>query len=89
MVTGRLKTMVKINGNRVEPGEIEAAMRRIPGIQDAAVRDFEGDRQQVFLCAYYVAGGSLNEETIRARLQAELPHYMIPAFFHADGVNPP
>lgn len=81
VVTGRLKTMVKINGNRVEPGEIETAMRRIPGIQDAAVRDFDGDRQQVFLCAYYIAGGNLNEETIRARLQTELPHYMIPAFF--------
>ncbi len=45
MVTGRLNTMVKINGNRVEPGEIEVAMRNIPGIQNAAVRDFEGERQ--------------------------------------------
>ena len=81
VVTGRMKTMVKINGNRVEPGEIEAAMRRIPGIRDAAVRDFEGDRQQVFLCAYYVAVDDLDEENIRSRLQTELPHYMIPAFF--------
>ena len=53
VVTGRLNTMVKINGNRVEPGEIEACMRRIPGIRDAAVRDFRNERQQVYLCAYY------------------------------------
>ena len=81
VVTGRLKTMVKINGNRVEPGEIEAAMRKIPGVQNAAVRDFQGDRQQVFLCAYYVAEDDLDERWLRARLQQTLPHYMIPAFF--------
>ena len=81
VVTGRLNTMVKINGNRVEPGEIEAAMRHIPGIQNAAVRDFQGDRQQVFLCAYYVAEENVSEETIRTRLGQVLPHYMIPAFF--------
>ena len=81
VVTGRMKTMVKINGNRVEPGEIEATMRRIPGIRNAAVRDFQGDRQQVFLCAYYVAEEDLREEEIRRQLQQVLPHYMIPAFF--------
>lgn len=81
VVTGRLNTMVKINGNRVEPGEIEAAMRNLPGIQNAAVRDFEGERQQVFLCAYYVCDDDPGEEAIRAGLQRTLPHYMIPAFF--------
>ena len=52
-VTGRLNTMVKINGNRVEPGEIEACMRLIPWIRDAVVKDFRNERQQVYLCAYY------------------------------------
>ena len=81
VVTGRLNTMIKINGNRVEPGEIEAAMRRIPGVRNAAVRDFRGERRQVFLCAYYVAGEELDDEMIRGRLEQSLPHYMIPAFF--------
>ena len=81
VVTGRLNTMIKINGNRVEPGEIEAAMRRIPGVRNAAVRDFQGERRQVFLCAYYVAGEELDDEMIRGRLEQSLPHYMIPAFF--------
>ena len=81
VVTGRLNTMVKINGNRVEPGEIEAAMHRIPGIQNAAVRDFEGDRRQVFLCAYYVADEMVDEGMIRTSLKQSLPHYMIPAYF--------
>ncbi len=81
VVTGRLNTMVKINGNRVEPGEIEAALRRIPGIGNAAVRDFQGERQQVFLCAYYVAKNDPGEDAIREKLRQSLPHYMIPAFF--------
>lgn len=81
VVTGRINTMVKINGNRVEPGEIEAAMRKIPGVSNAAVRDFQGERQQVFLCAYYVGDEDLNDEIIRSNLEQSLPHYMIPAFF--------
>ena len=81
IVTGRLNTMVKINGNRVEPGEIEACIRKIPGIGDAAVKDFTNDRQQVFLCAFYTSEESIQEETIRQALQQSLPHYMIPAFF--------
>ena len=80
-VTGRLNTMVKINGNRVEPGEIEAALRRIPGVENAAVRDFTGDRGQVFLCAYYVAPQDPGEDALRKSLERTLPHYMIPAFF--------
>ena len=89
VVTGRLNTMVKINGNRVEPGEIEACMRRIPWIRDAAVRDFRNDRQQVYLCAYYTVKSTLEvggtpeveADAIRRKLQTMLPHYMIPAFF--------
>ena len=81
IVTGRLNTMVKINGNRVEPGEIEACMRKISGIGDAAVKDFTNDRQQVFLCAFYTSEKEIPEETIRQALRQSLPHYMIPAFF--------
>ena len=94
VVTGRLSTMVKINGNRVEPGEIEACMRRIPWIRDAVVKDFQGERRQVCLCAYFTIKKdkhTINEtakqkirteaEEIRQILKRQLPHYMIPAFF--------
>ncbi len=80
-VTGRLNTMIKINGNRVEPGEIEACMRKIPGIRDAAVRDFRNERGQTYLSAYYTEDAPVSAEEIRAKLGQTLPHYMIPAFF--------
>lgn len=42
---GRLDRQVKIRGNRVEPAETEAMLRRIPGVADAAViAHFSGDQ---------------------------------------------
>ena len=88
VVTGRMSTMVKINGNRVEPGEIEACMRKIPWIRDAAVKDFTDERQRVYLCGYFTLKEGTKEsslrdeaEHIRQMLKRMLPHYMIPAFF--------
>ncbi|MBQ9404302.1 MAG: AMP-binding protein, partial [Synergistaceae bacterium] len=75
--------MVKINGQRVEPGEIEAVLRSVPGVQDAAVKDFENTYQQIYLCAFYSIkpGVSVTEDELRSAAKAKLPAYMIPAFF--------
>ncbi len=72
--------MVKINGQRVEPGEIEAELRRTPGILDAAVKDFSDDLN-TYLAAYYVSENEITEEELRQSLAVKLPAYMIPAFF--------
>ena len=72
--------MVKINGQRVEPGEIEAALRKVSGIEDAAVKDFS-DERSTFLAAYYVSETEIADETLRQALSKTLPSYMIPAFF--------
>ena len=45
--------MIKINGQRVEPSEVESALRNIDGVDDAVVKGFTTyDRQ--FLCAQTV-----------------------------------
>lgn len=36
-LAGRKDRMIKIRGVRVEPGELEAALRKMPGVRDAAV----------------------------------------------------
>ena len=80
-VLGRIDTQVKIRGFRVEPGEIEATLRKHPHVLQAAVVDKElrpGDRR---LIAYVVANGDngAGAATLREYLKTQLPDYMIPA----------
>lgn len=80
LFVNRKDWMVKINGQRVEPGEIEAALRRISGIRDVAVKDFTDD-VSTYLAAYYVSEQEITDEELRRSLAKTLPSYMIPAFF--------
>ncbi len=73
--------MVKINGQRVEPGEIEAIIKQSDGIHDAALKDFKNQYGQVYLVAYYVENKPVEPEDLREAIAQKLPPYMIPAFF--------
>ena len=73
--------MVKINGQRVEPGEIESVIKQTPGIHDACIKDFKNQYAQVYLVAYYVEKEPIDEEEIKQNLLQKLPSYMIPSFF--------
>ena len=73
--------MLKINGQRVEPGEIESAIREIDGISDTAVKDFIDATGQIFLAAYYISDSEKNEKELKKALSSKLPKYMVPEFF--------
>ena len=73
--------MVKINGQRVEPGEIEAIIKQEDGIHDAALKDFKNQYGQVYLVAYYVEDAPVDPDDLKAAIARKLPSYMIPAFF--------
>ena len=73
--------MLKINGQRVEPGEIEAVIRKLPHITNTAVKGFEKQNGKILLCAYYTADTEVSGDTVRNALKQELPGYMIPAHF--------
>lgn len=72
--------MVKINGQRVEPGEVEAVIKQVDGVKNAIVKGFTTKDRQ-FLCAYYIASKDLSEDSIRKNLHSKLPTYMVPAYF--------
>ncbi|SCL70738.1 non-ribosomal peptide synthetase [Micromonospora peucetia] len=80
---GRLDDQVKVRGYRIEPGEIEAALTAVPGVEEAVVVLRADDPADPRLTAYLVTGdGHLPEVgPLRARLALGLPEYMIPAAF--------
>ncbi|MCF0218923.1 MAG: non-ribosomal peptide synthetase [Muribaculaceae bacterium] len=73
--------MVKINGQRVDMGEVEVAMSKIDGIRAAAVKDFVNSAGQTYLAGYYVADIEPAAYTIETELAKKLPDYMIPRYF--------
>ena len=74
--------MVKVNGQRVEPGEVEAAMLKAQGVVGAIVKGFDNGDGSQYLCAYYITNDeTVDSEHIKAFLESKLPPYMIPSFF--------
>ena len=86
VLLGRSNDMIKINGNRIEPAEIEAAVKNALGIDWVAAKGFENGSQS-YLCAYYTADVEIDAEKLRAELLKKLPYYMIPSYYiHIDSV---
>ncbi|MEU9985116.1 amino acid adenylation domain-containing protein [Streptomyces sp. NPDC050856] len=79
---GRSDSQVKIRGHRVEPGEIEGTLLRLPGVAQAVV-DVQGRGADRRLVAYAVpaAPGAVTVERLREELAAVLPEYLVPAAF--------
>ncbi|HUH92927.1 MAG TPA: amino acid adenylation domain-containing protein [Casimicrobiaceae bacterium] len=77
---GRVDTQIKIRGYRVEPGEVEAALRRLPQIREAVVVGSGSASEPRKLVAYVVAVGlPLDVDDLRRELRRSLPEYMVPA----------
>ncbi|MFI6012741.1 amino acid adenylation domain-containing protein [Streptomyces sp. NPDC051243] len=78
---GRADDQVKIRGFRVEPGEIEAAARALPGVGRAAVVVREDAGAPRRLVAYLVAapGAALDALALRRALAERLPGHLVPS----------
>ncbi|MEC4020707.1 non-ribosomal peptide synthetase, partial [Streptomyces sp. H27-D2] len=75
----RVDHQVKIRGHRIELGEVEAALRAVPGVTDAVVAvavDREGNTR---LAGFLT--GTADVAAARAALAAALPDYMVPSAF--------
>ncbi|MGA5704450.1 non-ribosomal peptide synthetase [Peterkaempfera bronchialis] len=77
---GREDRQLKIQGFRVEPGEVESAIRDCPGVAECAVCAAPVPGGQQRLVALVVPGdGAAPEPTVIAeRLATRLPSYMVP-----------
>lgn len=75
---GRRDRQVKLRGYRIEPAEIESAMRSIKGVQEAAA-DVRRVGEHMEICAFYTAAQNLQPSELRNALKAKLPEYMMPS----------
>ena len=77
---GRADFQVKVQGHRIEPGEIEATLQRHAGIKDAVVVAAGDARGQKRLVGYLVPRENvvLEVEAVRDFLRSQLPEYMVP-----------
>ncbi len=79
---GRRDTQVKISGFRIEIGEIENTLLRLPGVREGAVVVTAGIDQSKHLVAFYAAQRPLDANALRDRFRERLPEYMVPSAFH-------
>nr|WP_231997158.1 non-ribosomal peptide synthetase [Mycobacterium sp. 1245111.1] len=74
---GRADEQVKIRGYRIEPGEVEAALAALDGVEHAVVIAREDRPGEPRLVGYLT--GTADPVTARAALAERLPAYMVPA----------
>ncbi len=80
---GRIDHQVKINGLRIELGEVEVVLSNHPAVREAVVMAREDARGENRLVAYIEIDGRTEPSTseLRAYIKEKLPDYMIPSAF--------
>ena len=77
---GRLDAQVKVRGFRVEPGEVEAALRAHPAVAEAAAAPRgEGADRRLVAWAAPREGEGIEPAELAAFLRARLPEHLLPA----------
>ena len=75
---GRRDNQVKISGFRIEIGEVENALLRVPGVRDGAAVVAEGPDRSTRLVAFYCGPQPLPVDVLRHRLGETVPEYLVP-----------
>jgi hypothetical protein len=83
---GRADQQVKVRGFRIEPGEVEAALLRLPEVKAAVVETREvmagaGPQLVAYVVPREADGAAAAPAELRRALEAELPDYMVPSWF--------
>ncbi|UNG16763.1 amino acid adenylation domain-containing protein [Stutzerimonas zhaodongensis] len=84
---GRLDNEFKISGYRIQPGEVEARMLALPGIDEACVLGLELDAGVRRLVAFF-AGPRDDARAVKRELSAVLPAAMVPTDYRHFAVLP-
>jgi mycobactin phenyloxazoline synthetase len=74
---GRIDHRVKISGYRIELGEVEAALRRVAGV-DAAVAGVISGEREVLAALVRISAPGVDPQAITAAMTELVPAHMIP-----------
>ncbi|XVQ06880.1 amino acid adenylation domain-containing protein [Spirillospora sp. CA-255316] len=86
---GRLDDQVKINGHRIEPGEVVHHLNRHPHVKQSYVTAGATAAGEKTLVAFIVPNReACTPASIREHLKAELPKFLIPSAIHFCAVLP-
>jgi amino acid adenylation domain-containing protein len=74
----RIDNQIQVLGNRVELGEVEAALRDVPGVDEAAAVGWPPTPGGAGGLVAFAAGPAVDPARARALLADRLPDYMLP-----------
>ncbi|MFN4130092.1 MAG: class I adenylate-forming enzyme family protein [Paracoccaceae bacterium] len=78
---GRDDDQINAGGYRVSPVEVEAAMARFPGLQEAAVTGVEVKPGVTVIACFYTAAAGLDDTALAAHAEIHLARYKQPRLF--------
>jgi long-chain acyl-CoA synthetase len=78
VLTGRVASFVNVAGRKVHPGEVEAALRSLPGVRDAVALGIADPVRGQALGAVLLSDASWDARRVREALSSRLAPYKLP-----------
>jgi amino acid adenylation domain-containing protein len=80
---GRRDSQIKIRGVRIDPSEVESAVKELPEVRDCVVIALQDEPGETQLVAYLIAKTDEvpNTSTLRMQMAEKLPSELIPSAF--------
>jgi len=78
MFDGRLDSMLKIRGFRVESGAVESVIMETAAVKEVVVTSFTDSGGTDILCGFFTSDEDIDVKKLKEKLRDVLPYYMIP-----------
>jgi amino acid adenylation domain-containing protein len=75
---GRVDHQIKVRGHRVELGEVESMLLKVPGVESAAAVGWPVTLSGALGIAAFVTGAGVEPSAVRTALQSTLQDYAVP-----------
>lgn len=86
---GRADHRIKVSGYRIELGDVEAALMRVPGVDAAVAAVLTTDAQRPLLAALIRTGSvAVDTQSVSAAMAELVPAYMIPQLIEVTDTTP-